>query len=388
MKKQAEKLAEYREHPTVPLIMKRIKNLGVPHHVYEFISAQLTAISTKKGPQGRRWTSTSKKVALSIYYHSRKAYRLLRKLFVLPHRTTLQSILRKSKICPRFHEQVLQTIKYRVQSMAESEKDCVLCFDEMSIKSGRSYDAEHDCLEGVEDFCHLGRSKTLASHALVFMVRGISVTWKQAVGYFLSSGSAPSKNLSLLLKDCIARLSQIGLRVRAVGCDQGPTNQKLMRELNVGPNHPYFEFEGSKVHVLFDPPHLIKNVRNNLQKHDFVNGQEVYSWSDISKFYDFDKEQPVRMAPKLTDKHLTLPAFSSMKVKLATQVLSHSVAAGISSLSTAGYLPKKSQNTAKFIEDMDRLFDIFNSKSIKLKKLHIWQVPVVQSFKLTTYRKC
>ena len=115
-------------------------------------------------------------------------------------------------------------------------------------------------------------------------------------------------------------------------------------------------------------PHLIKNVRNKLRKHDFVNGQEVYSWSDISKFYDFDKEQPVRMAPKLTDKHLTLPAFSSMKVKLATQVLSHSVAAGISSLSTAGYLPEKSQNTAKFVEDMDQLFDIFNSKSIKSKK--------------------
>ena len=35
---------------------------------------------------------------------------------------------------------------------------------------------------------------------------------------------------------------------------------------------------------------------------------------------------------RLTERHITLPAFSSMKVSLAAQVLSHSVAAGITTL--------------------------------------------------------
>lgn len=108
-------------------------------------------------------------------------------------------------------------------------------------------------------------------------------------------------------------------------------------------------------YIIFDPPHLIKNVRNNLCKHDFINGDEKYSWVDIRKFLDFDKIQHIRMAPKLSDKHLNLPAFSTMKVKLATQVLSHSVATGISSLASAGYLPVTALKTAAFVEDIDSL---------------------------------
>ena len=34
------------------------------------------------------------------------------------------------------------------------------------------------------------------------------------------------------------------------------------------------------------------------------------------------------MAPKLTERHIYLPPFTNMRVKLATQVFSHSVAAG------------------------------------------------------------
>ena len=51
-------------------------------------------------------------------------------------------------------------------------------------------------------------------------------------------------------------------------------------------------------------------------------------WKHIEDFYDLDSRSPIRMAPKLTRKHIDLPAFTNMRVKLATQVLSHSVAAG------------------------------------------------------------
>ena len=46
-------------------------------------------------------------------------------------------------------------------------------------------------------------------------------------------------------------------------------------------------------------------------------------------FYNFDKSQPIQMAPKLKDKHIDLPPFTAMHVNLAAQVLSHSVAAGL-----------------------------------------------------------
>ena len=55
-------------------------------------------------------------------------------------------------------------------------------------------------------------------------------------------------------------------------------------------------------------------------------------WRFVTEFYYFDKANAIRMAPKLQDKHINLPPFASMRVNLAAQILSHSVAAGISTL--------------------------------------------------------
>ena len=84
--------------------------------------------------------------------------------------------------------------------------------------------------------------------------------------------------------------------------------------------------------VCYDPPHLLKNVRNNLKKGHFTVDGHIVSWQHINNFYQFDKNLELRMARKLTHKHLYLPAFSSMSVRLAAQVFSNSVAVGINTL--------------------------------------------------------
>ena len=70
------------------------------------------------------------------------------------------------------------------------------------------------------------------------------------------------------------------------------------------------------------------------------------------------------MAPKVTAKHIELPPFSNMRVCLASQVLSHSVAAGMSTLCHLGKMESNAMETAKFIERFDSLFDVFNSRTI------------------------
>ena len=52
-------------------------------------------------------------------------------------------------------------------------------------------------------------------------------------------------------------------------------------------------------------------------------------WKDIDLFYTKDKSLTIRSAPKLTDTHLHPKNFAKMRVKYATQVLSHTVAASI-----------------------------------------------------------
>lgn len=216
MKQQIKLLKSKEDNVDHERIISKLSKMGMPKHVTSFITAQIRANASKSKQQGRRWNAESKKMALSVYYHSRKAYNVLSKLFTLPHKSTLRRVIRKSKIYPGFHEQIFRALEYRVASMAENQRDCILCFDEMSIKSGLRYDAAHDSIEGVEDYCHLGRSKTLASHALVFMVRGLGVKWKQAVGYFLSSGAAPSSTISSLIEDCIGRLKKSGFTSTSV----------------------------------------------------------------------------------------------------------------------------------------------------------------------------
>ena len=54
-----------------------------------------------------------------------------------------------------------------------------------------------------------------------------------------------------------------------------------------------------------------------------------------------------------------------MCVNLAAQVLSHSVAAGISFLVTCKELPEEAIHTAHFVKHFDNLFNTFNSRSLR-----------------------
>ena len=62
--------------------------------------------------------------------------------------------------------------------------------------------------------------------------------------------------------------------------------------------------------------------------------------------------------------NLNLILFTPPPVRLAAQVLSHSVAAGISTLCVSKVLPEESLHTAECIERMDQLFNSFISATI------------------------
>ena len=112
---------------------------------------------------------------------------------------------------------------------------------------------------------------------------------------------------------------------------------------------------------MYDPPYLLKNVCNNFVKSNYKYDNVDIKWEYVVDFYNTDKAMSIRMTPKLTDKYLTLPPFAAMRVNLATQILSHSVAAGIDTLCSLGNLPDEASATAEFIETFDQLFNVFNS---------------------------
>ena len=81
---------------------------------------------------------------------------------------------------------------------------------------------------------------------------------------------------------------------------------------------------------------LLTNIRYNFKKSGFVGEGNEISWEHVERFYEIDSQLPIQMTPKLTQKHIDPPAFTAMHVNLAAQVLSHSVAAGITALCMIG----------------------------------------------------
>ena len=48
-------------------------------------------------------------------------------------------------------------------------------------------------------------------------------------------------------------------------------------------------------------------------------------WEYVKTLYEIDKVKKIRQVPKLTSKHVELPAFSTMNVRLAAQAVSSGI---------------------------------------------------------------
>ena len=306
----------------------------LPRPIQQFLKSQLKAVGV--APSGRRYTDEDLMFALAIYYQGPRAYRFLRKRFFLPSPRLLRRRMEHIQTRPGFSDAVVAIMKEKLRAAPAAEKLCIISFDEMMVKSGLTYIRGDDMVEGFEDFGSLGRTSRPADHALVFMARGLRQKWKQPLGFFLSAGPTTAEVLENLLMQCIAKLQAAGFVVAATVCDMGTTNQELYSRLGVKPEEPTFVCGGKTVTALFDVPHLFKCIRNGLYKYDVEVDGKLLSWQHIKAFYDLDSARPLRFAPKLKRSHLVLKPFKKMKVKLATQVMSRTVASGMTLYSSLG----------------------------------------------------
>ena len=59
-----------------------------------------------------------------------------------------------------------------------------------------------------------------------------------------------------------------------------------------------------KIYYIFDAPHLLKSVRNNLRKHSFQFEGKIAKWAYMKQFYNKKSQQKFKLAPKLTKNHI------------------------------------------------------------------------------------
>lgn len=304
-----------------------------------FTVMQFREISKHK--MGRRFTQEEKIMALSLYKQGPRAYRWLSRIFVLPSPLTLSRLICRAGIKPGINKKIFAQLKKRVETMTEDEKLCTLLFDEIAISPNFEYNRRKDLING---FVTNGdeRKKKIADHALVFMLRGVIKNYKQPIAFTFCSGTTPTDELKKMIKNIISELQGCGLKVIATVCDQGTTNvsaiNKLIQETREDClrqrnelRHETFTVNGQEIVPLFDPPHLIKGIRNNLITKNLLctidKSVKIAKWEHIMHLYE---ENPaykgIRLMKNLTEAHVNPKKISKMKVKYATQVFSKTVA--------------------------------------------------------------
>lgn len=88
------------------------------------------------------------------------------------------------------------------------------------------------------------------------------------------------------------------------------------------------EVAGQKLSVVFDPPHLLKGLRNNFITKNIIYNGAIATWQDIQTVYEADCQLGhTKMNRNLTDRHIVPAKIKKMKVSVAAQTLSEKTSA-------------------------------------------------------------
>ncbi|RVE48289.1 hypothetical protein evm_007040 [Chilo suppressalis] len=366
------------------IAFKRVtRNMSSPAKIF----TKMQFSQTYKKPSGRRFSLEEKILSLSLFKRSAKSYTLLAKLFTLPSTKTLRSLLAQIKIKSGLVNIIFEKIKDTVQKMNLEDKLCILMFDEMSLSPQVHYDRVNDKLKGFTDF----DNNQIADHVLVFMIKGVKANYKQPVAYYFTN-SINKWILKNLIAEVIKKLQETGLTVLCTVCDQGAANVGAINELiqdsktkyfRAGKawRHDFFEVNKKQIIPLFDVPHMIKGLRNNLLNKNLIytdyndeNKQKIVKWEYFQRVFEADKcLGELRCLYKLTEEHLNPDKIKKMRVKNAAQIFSHSVAVVTGHLSARNLVAEECRQIIPFVSMIDKLFDSLNSSTLYIPNGKIYK---------------
>ena len=367
-----------RKEKTIKKLVKKLEEMDhLTHEQSEALSTNFGGLTKEifknevknaEKSAGTRYTEKIKRFSISLHFYSPKGYQFVRKAFHLPSPSTIRYWASSVECEPGFLNQVITHLQ---DNLEEDNKDCVLLVDEMSIKKDVLLDPKTKKFVGNVDYGKIVAEKqdTTAENALVVMAVGLKQPWSHPIAYFLVNGLT-SKTQTQIIKESINLLTDAGLDVHAVIFDGCSKNLATARGLGCNIN----AFDGSFPHpsrpnkllyVILDVCHMLKLARNALGDKGifYVNGQPSIFWQLITELYNTQKDDVLHLGNKLKSKHIHWHNIK-MKVAVAAQTLSNSVASGIRYLKAIG-IPKfqDSDETSQFVENINNIFDILNSRS-------------------------
>ena len=358
------------------------QNLNATPHMKFFWEEQMKLLQSTSC--GRRYHPQIIRFALSIHGKSPSAYRELREsgALVLPSERTLRDY--KNYFPPKagINTENVDALRKKSASFTGNQRYVVLVMDEMKIQSDLVFDKNSGDLVGFMDlgdpmtnFACLDDKDMIATHALAFLVRGLCTDVKHIIAYFFT-GNVTSYQLMPIFWKVVSTLElSLDLWVVALVNDGASPNRKLFnlhiklaidRKCDVVYKTINLFAPSRFIYFFADVPHLMKTARNCLYNSGsgscsrlmWNDGQYLLFKHKADIFYR-DQAVALHVLPKLTLEHIVLTSFSKMKVKLATQVLSQSVALALQESGNNEVL-----GTAEFCRMMNDFFDCTNVRSL------------------------
>ncbi|SMN01233.1 hypothetical protein SPONN_2329 [uncultured Candidatus Thioglobus sp.] len=262
--------------------------------------------SMQKNPKQMRWHPMMIKWCMHLKMLSPACYNSLRSSGVLklPSERTLRdytNIIKASTVNICFFQKLFIHISLQarsglqrdvdeqllkeadIDSTCDHKKFVALLFDEVKIKEDLVYNKYTGEMIGFINVTDINEyllayerscsdpeqpcKPKLATHMLVFMVRGICSSLKFPYAQFPVS-SASGDILHPIVWECVEHLEMIGLKVLSFVCDGASCNRKFykMHEIGNGVNYKVknvYAEEDRPIFLISDIPHLMKTARNS-----------------------------------------------------------------------------------------------------------------------------
>lgn len=174
---------------------------------------------------------------------------------------------------PGLTQETLNTLQQLVDEHKSNNSDvyCTLSFDEMSIRRNVQWSETQKKWLGHITYGSIDENAEylpVANNVITFMVNGVNVKFNLPVAFhFINSLNSGEKSSLILM--VLQRITAIGIKIIAITFDGLTCNLStcalLGADLKLGANFkPYFinPSNDEKIYIIFDPPHMVKLLRN------------------------------------------------------------------------------------------------------------------------------
>ena len=240
-------------------------------------------------------------------------------------------------------------------------KDFSLVIDSMAIRKMSVYDPSSGEFRGICDYGQLiaESPEAPATEALVFLLVPLRGSHQYPVGYFYVD-KVNSNVQTQLVTNILKLTSDAGLIIRNITFDGASSNITMANKLgvdvmslpaNTSFTHPCLP--KVDVHISLDACHMLKLAINALAEFQAFKTEDgqLIEWRYVSQLCSFQHHEGLSLANKLTLSHIQWQK-ENMKVKLAAQTFSASVADALEILSSVDPQFAGAEQTIHFIRQV------------------------------------